>query len=169
MFKKIAAVSLLAALPAVASAEWVAGLGFNMWDLDLGGASASPNSISGSIGYKFGPQGEGLKFIPEFRYGLGMGDDTVQGVDIEVDNFVALTAKGQYDFTGGGYVFALLGWSDLEANFDGPGGSESGSEDETGFGLGAGFQFNESVATELSFESYDDAEAISLAVKFHFN
>ena len=165
MFKKIAAVSLLAALPAVASAEWVGGLGFNMWDDDF----LSLNSIAGSIGYKFGPQGEGLKFIPEFRYGLGMGDDNFEGVDAEIDSFVALSAKGQYDFTGGGYVFAMLGWVDFEVEASGPGGSGSASDDETGFGIGAGFQFNESVATELSFENYDDTDIISLAVKFHFD
>lgn len=184
MFQKIVAVLLFSAIPSSGFAEWVGGVGLRTWS-DVKGATL--NTLAGSIGYQFGSQHKGLKFIPEFRYGIGINDDVGNindnpfiseddDLDFEIDHFLILSVKGLYGFTNGAYIFGLIGWGDLhtEATLEDPRPDVMGtittrsSDNAVGFGLGTGFRFNELVVTELSLERYGEIDTLSLALKFHF-
>lgn len=170
MFKKTLLAVTLAATSFVSAANWVGGVSYvnvssdSDLDVSLGG-------IGGSIGYKFENE-KNVTFQPEFRYAIGFSDDDVNDfgtrINIEMDSFISLSVRGQYNFENNAYVFAVPTYSNLEVTAKAGGSSASDDEWEFGFGAGAGYQFNEKTAIELTYESYDDTDVIVAGLKFNF-
>ena len=165
--KKFISIVLLSMMPFAANAEWVGGVGyFNISDSESG-ISISLDGIAVSLGYNFDREGN-FSFMPELRVGTGVGDDDLFGVKIEIESFVAFSIRGQYDFDSGAYLFAAPAYANLDLK--GSAGGYSASEDEWEFGVGGGvgYKFSEKTSGELSYETYDGADVIGIAVKFSF-
>jgi len=165
--KKFTAIVLLSLLPFAANAEWVGGVGYVNLSDDDGGIDVSLDAIAASIGYRFASEND-FFLMPEFRIGIGVGDDTVLGVNVEVESLLAFSVRGQYDFASGAYVYAAPSYANLDLKATS--GSVSASEDdwEFGFGAGFGYRFTDTVSGELSYETYDGTDVIGVAAKFWF-
>ena len=161
----IALALLVVSIPA--SAQWVAGGGYLNLSDDEDGVDISLGGIYGSIGYII--EGEGaFTFMPELRLGLGVADDTVFGIDVELDSFLALSLRGQYDFESGLYLFAQPSYA--RAEFSASSGGITVSEDDWEFGVGggAGYKFQEDFWGEVAYETYDGTDALTIGFKFLF-
>lgn len=165
--KRFMAIALLSLLPFAANAEWVGGVGYVNLSDDDGGIDVSLGAIAASIGYRFDTEGD-FSLIPEFRLGTGVGDDTVLGVDVEVESLLAFSVRGQYDFASGAYVYAVPAYANLDLKATSGGVSASDDDWEFGFGAGAGYMFSDKVSGELSYETYDGTDVFSIAAKFWF-
>ncbi|MBS3796452.1 outer membrane beta-barrel protein [Pseudoalteromonas sp. BDTF-M6] len=171
MLKKTLLAVVLAGTSFASQANWQAGAGYMNLSDDDAGIDISLDGIYGSIGYKF-DSGNDFYFMPELRIGTGIGDDKVNvfgtNVKIEMDSFIALSVRGQYDFNNGFYLYAAPSYANLEVTASAGGVSESGDDWEFGFGGGAGYQFSKTMAAELSYEQFDGTDAVSVALKFDF-
>lgn len=161
----IALALLLFSLPA--SAQWVAGGGYINLSDDEDGVDVSLGGIYGSIGYVIEGEGE-FYFLPEVRLGLGISDDTVFGVDVELDSFLAFSVRGQYDFESGLYLYAAPSYARAEFTASAGGLSVSDDDWEFGFGGGAGYKFSDTVWGEASYETFDGTDVFSLGIKVGF-
>ncbi len=153
---------LIASVPA--SAQWVAGGGYvnlsdedDFFDVSLGG-------IYGSLGYLMAQDG-GFSFMPELRVGVGISDDTISGFDIELDSFIALSVRGQYDIDSNFYVYAAPSYARVELTASAFGMSASEDDWEFGVGGGFGYKFSEKGWLELSYETYDGTDAFSVGFR----
>lgn len=171
MFRKLFLVVVLAALSSVASAEWVAGVGYTNLSDDEDGIDVSVGAIAGSIGYRF-PSASNWSIMPELRVGFGVNDDTVDVLgtrfDVEVNRFIALTLRGQYDVNDSVYVFAQPSYANLDLEVSAFGLSASDDDDEFGFGAGVGLKFVDNMSGELSYEYFDGTDVISVGIKYSF-
>lgn len=175
MFKKTALAILIAGSSFSSFANWVGGVSyFNLSDKD-DGIEVSLSGISGSLGYKIDSDNN-FYFMPEVRIGTGISDDSVSmygvDVDVEMDSFIALSVRSQYELNNGVYLFAAPSYANLKVTASASQGSQSASETddswEFGFGGGVGYQFNESTSAELMYEQYDGTDVLSVGVKFDF-
>lgn len=182
--KKITLGILLASSPLTVMAagsgmpgNWVGGISYinfseeedslNM-DISLGGVVAS-------LGYKI-HMVDNFYLVPEVRVGTGISDDTVTylgvNVDVELDGFFAVSVRGQYEFDNQIYLFAAPAYANAEftASVSQGGQSFSVTEDswEFGIGLGAGYNFTDTIAAEVMYERFDGTDIGSLGLKFNF-
>lgn len=137
-------------------------------DISLGG-------IVGSLGYKI-KSGNNFYLIPEVRVGKGISDDSVSvlgvDVDVELDGFLALSLRGQFELDNSIYLFAAPTYANAEftASASQGGRSASATEDswEFGVGGGAGYNFSKVVSAEVMYEQFDGTDVLSLGLKFNF-
>ncbi len=176
MFKKsLIALSLLT-LPLTASANWSAGAGYaNLSDDDL-----SLGMVYGAVAYEFAAEGSKFSFMPEFRLGTGISDDEVNladdeysipelmNVKVEVDRFIALSVRGQYNHDSGFYAYVMPSYANLDVKVSYLNDSISEDEWELGFGAGFGKKFNDKVSVEASYETYDGTDVFTVGVKYAF-
>lgn len=131
------------------------------WQLGAGAFRMSEDFIDvdavyASLGYRI-ETSENFFLIPELRIGKGINEDW----GLEIDRFVSLGAKAQYEYDSGLYLFGLASWGDLSVD----GG---GSADDVGIGVGAGYDFTDKVGAEISWESFDETSIYQLGMKFKF-
>lgn len=143
------------ATPSFAQDQWQATAGLMRFSED----AIDVDALYVTLGYKF-KAAENFYIIPEARVATGIGDDN----GIEVDTFYSIGAKAQYEFESGFYTFATISWGDLKVKSNGG----SGSDDEVGYGVGAGYDFTEKVGAELSWEDFQDTNLYQLGLKFKF-
>ena len=135
----------------------------------------SLNGIVGSLGYKI-ESGDNFSLIPLVRIGFGVGSDTLTAnskgklvdVDVELDSFLALSLRGQYQLDNGVYLFATPTYSNSQFTASSRGYSETDDEWEFGVGGGIGYNFGATTSAEFSYEQYDGIDAITLGLKFDF-
>ncbi|MEM6514005.1 MAG: outer membrane beta-barrel protein [Pseudomonadota bacterium] len=154
-------------LAAPVSAQWVAGGGYvnlsdesEFFDVSVGG-------IYASLGYLVESE-SGLTFLPEMRLGTGVADDTILGVDIELDSFFAFSVRGQFEFDSSFYVYAAPSYARVELTASAAGMSESEDDWEFGVGGGVGYKFSDKAWGELSYETYDGTDVFSIGFKVPF-
>ena len=165
--KKFITVVLLSAMPFAANAEWVGGVGYlNLSDSE-GGVDISLNAIAASIGYRFESEGD-FSFMPELRFGTGVGDDDLFGVSVEIDSILALSVRGQYDYDSGVYLFGAPAYANLDLKASAGGVSASEDDWEFGIGGGIGYMFSDRASGEFLYETYDGTDVIGVAVKVSF-
>jgi len=160
---------------AESSGNWVGGISYANLSDEEDGLDISLGALVGSLGYKI-DSGSGFHFIPEVRVGVGITDDTVTAfgvnVDVELDSFLTLSVKGQYELENGIYLFAAPIYANAEftASASQGGQSASATEDswEFGLGVGAGYSFNSSTSLEASYEQFDGTDVLSIGLKFDF-
>ena len=156
------------------SNNWVGGISYiNLSDED-DGLAISLGGVVGSLGYKI-KSGNNFYLIPEVRIGTGISDDSVSypvDVDVELDGFLALSLRGQFELDNGVYLFAAPTYDNAEFTVtvsDG-GQSASATEDswELGVGGGVGYNFTKTASAEVMYEQFDGTDVFSLGLKFNF-
>lgn len=160
---------------AESTSNWVGGVSYGNLSDEVSDTDISLGALVGSLGYKI-DSGSGFYFIPEVRVGTGITDDTVTAsgvdVDVELDSFLALSVKGQYELENGFYLFATPTYANAEftASASQGGLTASATDDswEFGLGVGAGYSFNSSTSLETSYEQFDGTDALSVGLKFNF-
>ncbi len=153
------------------STNWVGGISY----MNLSEDDISLGGIVGSLGYKI-KSGDNFYIIPEVRIGTGISDDSFSelgvDVDVELDHFLALSLRGQFEFDNGVYLFAAPTYANAKFTASASQGSQSASvtDDswELGIGGGAGYSFNKTTSAEVMYEYFDGTDAISLGLKFNF-
>ncbi|WAJ69188.1 outer membrane beta-barrel protein [Catenovulum adriaticum] len=166
MFKKALLAVCIAGASFSSFANWVGGVSYINLSNDEG-ADISLGGLTGSLGYQFDAQ-NGFYFTPELRVGTGISDDSVGGVDVEMDSFVALSVRGQYSVNQQVYLFAAPSYANAELTASGGGTSVTEDEWEFGLGGGIGYQMTDAMSAEFMYEQYDDADLMSFGVKFSF-
>lgn len=168
MFKRALLAAALVSVSMSASANWVLGVGYSNLSDSEDDIDISLGAIVASAGYKYAIN-EAFTLVPELRYGIGVSDDEVFGVNIELDSFYAFTLRGEFDVSENVYAYVAPSYGKLEMTASAGGFSESDSTDwEFGFGGGLGYKFNPTTSVEVSYESFDGADVLSLGAKFAF-
>tara|TARA_Y100000296_G_scaffold67947_1_gene80922 strand:+ start:1307 stop:1813 length:507 start_codon:yes stop_codon:yes gene_type:complete len=168
MFKKAILTAALVSVSMSASANWVLGVGYSNLSDDEGDIDISLGAIVASAGYNYAVN-ETFTLVPELRYGIGVSDDEISGVEIELDSFYALTLKGEFNVSDNVYAYVAPSYGKLELTASASGVSVSESSDwEFGFGGGLGYKFNPATSVEVSYETFDGSDVLSLGVKFAF-
>lgn len=157
------------------SNNWVGGISYiNLSDED-DGLDISLGGVVGSLGYKI-KSGNNFYLIPEVRIGTGISDDSVSylgvDVDVELDGFLALSLRGQFELDNGVYIFAAPTYANAEftASASQGGQSASATDDswEFGVGGGVGYNFTKTASAEVMYEQFDGTDVFSLGLKFNF-
>lgn len=157
---------MLAAVPA--NAQWVIGGGYYNVSDDEDGIDISMGALVASLGYRFPMEGN-FSLTPELRVGIGAGDDSLFGVDVEIDRLIALSLRGEYLFDSGLYLFGAPSYADIEIEASSGGFSVSESGSEFGIGGGVGFRFSDTAMIELSYETFDGTDVVGVEIKFDLN
>jgi hypothetical protein len=170
MFKKtsllssIVAASIASASISASAAELYAGGNFAVLDAE----ELTLNAIYGRFGALFN---ENLS--AEARIGFGVGDDTWDGEKYEIDNFYGAYVRGGIPVGEVFYPYAIVGYTKGKISSSGPFGSDSASESDFSFGVGADFKVTDTLKINAEYLSYldkDEAEltGFSVGVSFSF-
>jgi|SRR5690625_41246 len=175
--KRIALAILLATAPltSLATGSWVVGINYMNLSEDVDAFDVSLGGLAGSVGHKVNIV-DNFYLIPEVRFGTGISDDTVRylgvSVDLELDRFIALSVRGQYEFDNNLYLFAAPAYANAKFTASASQGNQSASftDDswEFGIGIGAGLYLTDTVAIEAMFEGFDGTDVISAGLRFNF-
>lgn len=165
MFKKslVAALGLSALLSGYTQAENYFGGSVSFLDYSEEGISesASLTAIVGRLGTTFNEN-----FSGEARLGLGLGDDTVSvfgyDADIELDNMFGAYVRGGLPVSESFYPYVILGYTRGEATISVGSYSESQSETDISFGLGADVNVGQSVTLNVEYMSYFDKDGAEI-------
>ena len=131
-----------------------------------GASDAEPSALIGRVGTFVGNQ-----LAVEGRFGVGFDDDTVDGVDVEIDRLVGVYGSGHIPMGGTSSLYAVLGYSDVKASFSGPDGSTTDSESGFSYGFGADIGITRAIALNVEFMRYidrSDVDVEALAVGLHY-
>lgn len=168
MFKKALLAAAILGTSLSASANWKLGVGYGNISDSEDGIDLSLGGLMVSAGYQFDLT-ESVSLTPQLRYGLGIQDDEVSGVDIELDNFYALSLKASTTLGEKAYAYVVPSYGKLELTGSAGGYSVSADSDwEFGFGAGVGYNVSENTSIEVSYESFDGADLIGLGARFTF-
>jgi hypothetical protein len=165
-FKALTVVSLLVT-SSLALAGWTVGGGYtNYSDDDGDGSSISLGAVYGSAGYQY--QSGSITYMPELRLGTGVKDDTLYGVGIEIDSFIAASFRAQFDASDKFSIFIQPSYARLEITGSYQGESVSSSDWEFGVGGGASYRLNERASIEAVYEVFDGTDVISVGFRTSF-
>ena len=166
-FSKTLFVILLLVAPFSAYAQWSGGVAYSSGAQDGDGVDVDLGMVSASLAYSFG-ESNGFSNIVEVRLGTGASDDTLLGVDVELDSFVQIAYRPQFEIDNNFYVYGLLSYASVEFELSALGASTTVDGDEAGIGAGIGYRLTDSVDAEVSYESIDDFDVFTLGLKFGF-
>jgi hypothetical protein len=159
--------SLLLTASMSANADWSVSGGFTSFQDDIDSSeSLSLGALHGGLGYTF-DRGN-FTFIPELRVGFGIGDDSAYGVDVEVDNLVIASLRGQYNVNDSFGIFVQPSYGRLEVSASGSGASFSNDDWETGIGTGASYKLGKNASIEAMYEQFDSADVFSFSFRYTF-
>lgn len=133
-----------------------------------GFGDANPMAIGAKLGMPINKN-----FAVEARLGTGLSDDSLLGIDVKVDSFAGVYAKGILPLSDTASVYGLLGYMQSKLKFEGAGGSASGSDSDVSYGFGADFALSggTSVGVEWARIFKDDVskiDGLTLSVSFKF-
>lgn len=106
----------------------------------------------------------------EFRAALGMDDDSLNGVDIEIDRYYGAYLRGQFPNSMQVRPYGILGLTRIETT-ESPGGSENYSD--VSLGLGADMSLNRNMFVSLEYlrvidRSGDEVSNLGLGIGGRF-
>jgi len=109
----------------------------------------------------------------EARLGTTIDDDTIYGVDVEVEDMYGVYLKAGLPTQSGFYPYVLLGMTHVKVEASGRGGSASDSDSDISYGLGVDYWFNSQVSAGLEFANFydndgDEVSGITLGLNFRF-
>ena len=161
---------LLLATAGTSLGQIIAGFGYAGTEIDSQGLSDDDITLGvfyASLGIEINAQNDGFRFVPELRVGSGIEDDTILGVDLEVEYFASLSLRAElhqndaYFFVNP--TFTVIG---LEASSGAAVASEQ--SEEFGVGVGLGYNFTEIASAEIYAEFYDDVTVYGVGARFRF-
>ncbi|GEA11955.1 outer membrane beta-barrel protein [Alteromonas sp. KUL49] len=168
MFKKALLAAAILGTSLSASANWELGVGFGNFSDSDDGVDLSLGGLMVSGGYQFDLT-ESVSLTPQLRYGIGLQDDEVSGIDVELDNFYALSVKAQTMLGEGVYAYLVPSYGKVELTGSAGGFSISADSDwEFGYGAGLGYMVSDTAWLEVSYESFDGTDLLSFGAKFTF-
>lgn len=161
-----AGIGVAAIAAPAASAQVYGGVGYTVFQADVGGEDASVGALLGRVGFKTSPF---LGVEGEFSIGVQDDDFDVLGqtVSVGLDSEYGVFATGWLPVPLVGDLFGRVGYANLSVSADAPG---LGSFDQDGSGLayGAGVELSSIPFTKLRLEytryEPDDGEVDSLSV-----
>lgn len=169
----IAALSLFAVTGAHAQDGFYAGgLISRITYSEDGFSDASPTAIGLKVGTAINKN-----FAVEARLGTGLSDDSISvlgtSVDIKVDNFFGVYAKGILPLSDVVSVYGLAGYTRGELTVEALGQSSSDSDSDFSYGLGADFALSKTASLGVEwarlFKGSDyKVNSLSLSVSFKF-
>lgn len=123
-------------------------------------ADADVDALQFSYGSWLNPEGT---FGGEFRAALGIGDDRINGTEVEVDRYFGAYLRGQFPDTLPVRPYGLLGFSRVETTV-GPRGED---HNDLSLGIGADMDVAQNVFVSLEFirlVDRSDAEVSNLTL-----
>lgn len=165
--RSLIALSMLA-LPLTVSANWLAGGGYAKISDDIDGDKASVGIVYGSIAYEHKLTDSRWSIMPELILGTGISDGDIEGDKVKADRFIALSARGQYNYKNGVYLFAQPMYANLKVTADFGGREVTNDEWELGLGAGVGKKLNEKTIVEASYNNFDGTDVLTLGIKYSF-
>ncbi|SFH38778.1 porin family protein [Modicisalibacter xianhensis] len=144
------------------------------YDLDL---EAEPDALIGRVGYFVTDY-----FALEARVDMGLSDEEVtvedykSGVDVGVDYMYGLYGIGYLPLADTLALYALLGYTGIESQFDSPIGKVEETESDFSYGVGAEVNFTPTMAGSVEYVTYLDESdqydftltAISAGLSYRF-
>jgi outer membrane immunogenic protein len=127
---------------------------------DVIGEDASLTAVFGRLGTMFNENISG-----EIRVGFGIADDTVLDVvDVELDNLFGAYVRGGIPVADAFYPYAIIGYTrgKLSASVSGF-GSESGTESDISFGVGADFDVASNITLNAEYMNFLDKDGAEIS------
>lgn len=158
------------------STNWVGGIRYSNLSEGEDGLDISLGGIVGSLGYKI-ESGNNFYLIPEINIGTGISDDNVTvrdvtvrdvSVDVELDSFLALSLRAQFELESGMYLFVAPAYGNFEFKISLGGASATDDSWEFGIGGGAGYKFSKTTSAEIIYERWDETDVFTLGIRFNF-
>lgn len=160
----LAASALLLALNVNAAEPFYLGAQVNYINGDTGYGDVNPMALSINGGYQLNPN-----IALEARIGVGVTDDTVIGVDVELDQYYAGYVVGSYPLSKEFSVYGMVGFSDVEITATANGRSASASDDGISYGLGGVYNFNNNIGLNLEYVLLaEDINSLNFGVTYKF-
>lgn len=123
---------------------------------------ASLTAIYGRIGTHFNEN-----FSGEIRAGFGVGDDTVDvfgfDVDVEFENFFGAYVRGGFQAAPAFYPYAVLGYTRGEVKASVSGFSDTATESDMSYGIGADFSINDNMMINFEYLNYLDKDEAEIS------
>jgi predicted porin len=156
----IAAAAAIAMLSTAAQAQTspVYGeIGYTMLKMKAEGESVKPNALRGIVGYTLHPN-----VAVEGMLAFGVGDDSINGVDVKLQHAYGAYVKPKFDVTPQFEVFGRLGFTEAKFKATDAAGSESDSDNDFSYGLGAAYRFNPRMSVGLDYMRYSDKDGVKV-------
>ena len=130
-----------------------AGFNYTFMNAEIGPYDADAGTLSGKVGVMATP------FLGiEARAGFGVDDDTVNGVDVSVDNFYGGYATFNLANESPVTPYAVLGFTRVEAEV----GSVEDDDSDVSYGIGASMEFAPNLSGNLEYMRYYDDDNVEL-------
>lgn len=158
---------LLLATAGTSLGQIIAGFGYAGTEIDTQGLANDDITLGvlyGSLGYEIKAQNDVFRFVPELRVGSGIEDDSVLGVDLEVEYFASLSLRAELH-QNDAYFFVNPTFSIFSVEARGVG---SETTEEFGVGVGLGYNFTEIASAEVYAEFYDEVTFYGVGARFRF-
>lgn len=165
--KNLVALLAISLLPSLSVAQPRGGedryWGASWVEADVGDFSVS--AVQGRYGWHWKDN-----FYFEGLAAFGVGDDTINGVNGELDHIVGAYVLGEWPVTELLDVYGRLGFAYAEASASNMLASESKSESDISYGVGATYQMSENVDLDVGYMNYVsgdlDANGVYIGARF---
>ena len=145
---------------AAGQGESYGGLQYAIVEVDFDGiGDVEPTALVGKLGHFFNDN-----IAIEGRLGIGLQDDDIFGVDVEIDSLFGVYGVFHASSSSETTFYGVLGYTDAEAEFSGPGGSAEG--DESSFSFGFGVNISGLNIEYMSYIDEDDTDATAISIGY---
>jgi hypothetical protein len=104
----------------------------------------------------------------ELRYGDGIDDDTIMGVDYSIDRIAGLYALYHLELSSAFSIYGLVGYSEADLKAEASGGSVIEKEDDISYGIGLDLGNINFEYTHVLEDSNYEVNAASIGYTYHF-
>ena len=164
-----AALLMLCAVPSAALAVGPLSQGYSYfggsyteftYDADTIAGEAEPSALIGRLGHFMA---ENIAF--EARYAKALDDDSVEGVDVELDGMHGFYFVGHLPLGHAGSLYGLVGYTSADIIRAGADDASSGEDSESGvsWGVGGEFYLSPTLAINAEYTQYLDETGYDLS------
>lgn len=107
-------------------------------------------------------------FAVDLRYGNGLEDDTLSGVDYSIDRIAGLYAVYHFELSSETSIYGLVGYTEIDLKAESNSGSIVEEEDDISYGFGLDFGNINIEFTQYKDHSKFDASALSIGYTYYF-
>jgi hypothetical protein len=171
------------------SAKWEVGASFHKFSETFSNDDIDLNVVSLSVSYQL-QVADKWKVTPEFKIGAGSGSHTTTNslfldglenfteldlvnAELEVDRYYSFGLKLEYYISPTFYGYLLLSYSEFDISTVANSGNASfefnrDNKDKFGIGFGLGYQFNDTVRSELGIQRFGSDNFVGVSFKYAF-